>query len=102
MASTGVNYAYIIKLNWVQGEKSNNYVLGVCSSVKNLKYILLEIILDLQTKYSHVDESYDRAYLSSHYQTEYHKSFEEVSSELKEYGFCSMIKYRNSPGKIEE
>lgn len=57
MSSTGVNYAYIIKLNWVQGEKSDNYVLGICSSLKNLKHALLEIILDLQTKYNHVEKN---------------------------------------------
>lgn len=36
MSSTGVNYAYVIRLNWVQGDKSNDYVLGVCSSIRNL------------------------------------------------------------------
>lgn len=61
----------------------------------------VHIILNLQTKYNHVEENFARAYLSSHYQTEYHKSFEEVSAELKDYGYCSMIKYCNSPDKYE-
>lgn len=94
-------YCYVIKLKWEKGGTTDIHVLSICSSVKMLRYVLLDIILDLQNKYIHVDQNYARFTLAEAFKTEYHKHIDDVIRELKKDNFSSMIKYRNSPEKYE-
>lgn len=96
-----ISYCYLIRLKWKKGFEESEHVLSVCSNLKQLKYVLLDIIIDLQNKYTHVDQDYERFILAENFGKEYHKSFDDVLQELKDTDFSSMIKYWNAPEKYE-